>query len=35
VDARLLLEILQREGAAGAFLRAHGVDEAAVRSLLE
>jgi ATP-dependent Clp protease ATP-binding subunit ClpC len=34
-DAHLLLAILQRGGAAGAWLRSRGVDEAAVRALLD
>ncbi len=33
VDARVLLEILQRGGAVGAWLRERGVDEAAVRRM--
>jgi ATP-dependent Clp protease ATP-binding subunit ClpC len=34
VDARVLLEILQRGGAVAAWLREHGVDEVAVRYMV-
>jgi hypothetical protein len=34
VDGRLLLEVLDRNGAVAAWLRERGVDEAAVRHML-